>query len=32
VTLFDATSGRALPTARDDIAVSLSGTRGVAHG
>lgn len=31
VSLFDASSGRALPTARDDIAVSLSGTRGAAH-
>ncbi|MDP2679496.1 MAG: ABC transporter ATP-binding protein [Rhodoferax sp.] len=32
VSLFDATSGRALSTARDDIAVSRSQNRGAIHG
>jgi multiple sugar transport system ATP-binding protein len=32
MTLFDAVSGRAIRTARDDIAVLSSGTRGAAHG
>lgn len=32
VTLFDAASGRAIPTARDDTPVSVVGTRGAAHG
>ena len=32
ITLFDATSGRAIRTARDDIPVGVVGTRGAAHG
>jgi multiple sugar transport system ATP-binding protein len=32
ITLFDQTSGLAIPTARDDNAVSLVGTRGASHG
>ncbi len=32
VTLFDQASGRAIRTARDDIAVSMPATRGVARG
>jgi len=32
MTLFDQASGRAIRTARDDIALSTVGTRKVAHG
>jgi multiple sugar transport system ATP-binding protein len=32
ITLFDEKSGRAIRTARDDIAVSFAGTRGALHG
>ena len=32
VTLFDASSGRAIRTARDDVPVGVVGTRGAVHG